>query len=426
MTVAAFAGCTPGEKLDLADYPTSQVSQMMITDLVTPVNELPMTAAYDAQGKLSLAGGVLSHTYTVKLDRPSPEAMTLFFEPALANVPASAVTLDKTSVTIEAGYQTAQVTLTMTDESFIALAEPDVEAKTYEIGVRVASVSGNNAGVIAEGVSAKVTVVKDAYVSTLTVAEAAGREKTFNYVYKGGALSPDTEMTHTFKVTLDRVSKSDVKVAFTMDGLPEGAAWSVSPTEAVIPAGEFESGDITVTVPNDFMLEGDPYGEYLMTLAATISSADATVVVGEGVGAVTLAAYKGIVEALGAIPSTWTKYSTAGWGATAALIDGNVNTYYFNGSNNASFTFDMKEVRNVVGIVVRPAFNVAGYNLNYVETYVSEDGAEWTWISSTPVAQSTAAVLQTTIPVSTRYLALYVQNNGQCATGEVEVYGSAE
>ncbi len=166
----ALTACREDEQLDLAGYPGTGIGMGMVGE-EEPVQAKMLRASYDSEGRLSV-DGELTRSYTFTLAEASPEDLVLALEPVAVNVPAEKVELSAQEVRIPAGYRTSEaVEVKWLDEDF-SFAAPDSEARTYEIGVRVAAMSGHKPAFSGEQ-EGKVVVEKEAYLSTFRL-EPAG------------------------------------------------------------------------------------------------------------------------------------------------------------------------------------------------------------------------------------------------------------
>lgn len=270
----ALTACREDEQLDLAGYPGTGIGMGMVGE-EEPVQAKMLRASYDSEGRLSV-DGELTRSYTFTLAEASPEDLVLALEPVAVNVPAEKVELSAQEVRIPAGYRTSEaVEVKWLDEDF-SFAAPDSEARTYEIGVRVAAMSGHKPAFSGEQ-EGKVVVEKEAYLSTFRL-EPAG-PVSFTRSYAQGKILNAEPMRTTFRAVLDRPALAEIRIAIVSTGIPEefASTESIAPAELVIPAGAKSSDEAVWTVEDDFLLTSDQAGRYPVVLAGELLGEDATV-----------------------------------------------------------------------------------------------------------------------------------------------------
>lgn len=265
-----MTSCREDETVDLAGYPSTNVG-MGIEGQEPGVTSVPLKATYDAEGAISVSGD-LTRTYTFQLASPSPEDLTLKLEPIIVNIPADKVEISATELHIPAGSKSADpVTVTFLDPDF-SFAGPDPEAKTYELGVRVAKAEGYDPQ-FEGGNEAKVVVEKDAYVAHFSIRGSLGNYALFTRSYAKGKILNTDPMTVSFRVLTDRPVLEDTQIAITSEGVPEAFKddETIAPAVLTIPAGAKESSEYADwTLTDDLLLtnaEAEEYG-VLLKMAA--------------------------------------------------------------------------------------------------------------------------------------------------------------
>lgn len=428
-----IVACVPEEKVDLAGYPETQLG-LNIGDIKTPSQNLTLTALYNNQGTLDIDGAV-SHTYLIRLSEPNSQDMTFVIEPLLVNIPADKIVVSPSSFILKAGEIDLPVSVTCTDADF-TFAALHKAAETYEIGLKVVDVKGYNVSRSIVGNEARVTINKEAYVSRYSLADGQGRTASFERKYWDGAILNATGMSYDFKAYLDKPADTDVKVTFTMDGLPAAFAstWSVTPAEVVIPAGSISSATATWTLSDNFLKTNANPEDYVLTLNSAIQTTDPTVVVAEGKSQITFNVAKKL-DALELVPATvpvsipagWTKYASTGWvftpTAASNVFDGSLTT--FQSANNGTITIsvDMLTAKALTGFIVRPYSNNATYNASSVEVFISDDGVTYTSIGSqTVTTRPTYYTLRLLGSITTRYLRFVTKYTGYQYISEIEIY----
>lgn len=439
VAAVVVAACAPEEKLDLAGYPQTQVG-INLADLRTPAPTLTLTALYNSQGMLEL-DGELSHDYLIRISEPNSQDMTLTLEAVCVNIPADKVVLSPTEYTLKAGEIDIPVSVTFTDTDF-NFAAPNKDAETYEIGVKIAGVQGNNISATMWGCEAKVVIEKEAYSANISLGGATGRSVSFTRAYWDGVILETEPMSYDFTVTLDKPASEDVTVTFSMEGL--GAAfsgdWSVTPSSVVIPAGSLVSGTATWTLDDDFLLTTDLPENHALVLAASFQSADPYVAfAADGGGEITFDIAK-VYDALevltpNAVPSGWTELSTTGWvlsgvSNAARLFDGNTGTgstnyLSFTGTTGITVDVDMQAAKTLKGFTIRATQNT--YNVTIVELLISDDGVTYTsvGVKSGLTRPTTYYTIGLKAPLTTRYIRFVLKDTtGTKRLNEIDIFGT--
>lgn len=270
----ALTACREDERLGLEGYPGTDIGLGMVGE-EEPVHAKTLRASYDAEGKLSV-DGVLTRSYTFMLAEASPEDLVLALEPIAVNVPDGTVELSAGEVRIPAGSRSSeQVEVRWLAEDF-SFAEPDAEARNYEIGVRVAAMSGYKPAFNGEP-EGKIIVEKEAYRSNFALQAVGPVAFTRNYAL-GRILDADPMRT-SFRIVLDRPALADTRFAIVSTGIPEEfvSTESIAPAELVVPAGTKSSDEAVWTVADDFLLTSDQAGEFPVVLTGEVLGDDATV-----------------------------------------------------------------------------------------------------------------------------------------------------
>lgn len=378
-----LTGCREDEKLDLPGYPASEVG-VTIPD-ADNASVVKLKAVYDNAGKISLDGEV-TRTYVLALSTPSTEDVLLLVEPLLVNIPAEKVEISKRELRIAAGNREAEpVTVTFTDPDF-SFAEPEKQALTYELGVKVVDARGEQVALAGDGV-AKVVIDKVAYEANCSVVGQSGNTVNFKRAYANGAILNEEPMEYTFKVQLDRPAEADIKLSFTSAGLPEAFVKDVTltPSEVTIPAGEVESAEIKWALTDDFLLTTDEAENYTVTLTTAFESTDPTVKPAEGADVLTfnIAKVFDIVDLVDAAQDNWAMYDHEGWtltgeGGSSWGLDGILEDRgdYYGYGETLSLTIDMKEVKELLGLRVK--YYATYYATKTARIETSIDGKSWT------------------------------------------------
>lgn len=378
-----LAGCREDEKLDLPGYPASEVG---VTIVDTDASVAKVKAVYDNAGKINLDGEV-TRTYVLALSTPCIEDVLLLVEPLLVNIPAEKVEISKRELRIAAGNrETEPVTVTFTDPDF-SFAEPEKEAKNYELGVKVIDASGDKLA-LANGGEAKVVVQKEAYEANCWVVGESGDTANFRWVLIDGDIFSTEPMEYTFKVQLDRPADADIKLSFTTGGLPEAFVKDVTltPSEVTIPAGAVESEEIKWSLTEDFLKTNADPENYTVTLTTNFESVDPTVKPVEGANVLTfnIAKVFDVLELVDGVQPDWKEYSRTGWSATGSEDAYGAPSNVLNDSRGSDFysneeqmwvAIDMKEVRELHGIQVNYYSATGSSKVGRIE--ISEDGETW-------------------------------------------------
>lgn len=427
-----LAGCREDEKLDLPGYPSSEVG-VTIPD-ADNASVVKLKAVYDNAGKINLDGEV-TRTYVLALSTPSKEDVLLLVEPLLVNIPAEKVEISKRELRIAAGYrETEPVTVTFTDPDF-SFAEPEKQAQTYELGVKVLDARGEQVALAGDGV-AKVVIDKVAYEANCSVVGQNGNTVNFKRAYANGAILNEEPMEYTFKVQLDRPAEADIKLSFTTGGLPEAFVKDVTltPSEVTIPAGAVESGEIKWALTDDFLLTTDEAENYKVTLTTAFESTDPTVKPAEGADVLTFNIAKAfdIIDLVDGAQDNWAMYDPEGWtltgeGGSSWGLDGILEDdgdYYGYGAT-LSITIDMKEVKELLGLRVSYYATYYATKTGRIETSI--DGESWTELGTKEELPSTKAhyfkLLSPAQGRFVRFTSVKSGSSGHDITG-IRIYGA--
>lgn len=408
-----------------------------VADVDGDYPNIVVKGTYDSEGKLVLTGGFLQ-TYIVTLPTPATEDVTLHFEPIISNIPAEKVVISATKAVIPVGAVATEVTVGVVNDD-MSFIESDLSAQEYVLGLKITGVTGANMQVPAS--EAKVTLKKDAYVATCTVVGAGNNQAAFNRYYWDGVVYNDAGMTYTFKVKLDRLARKDLKLTFTTEGLAPQfqSTMTFTPSDIVIPAGSFESEEITWALTDDLLMTSATPEEHTIVLTAVVECEDPTVVLAEEeAGMLTFNINKLVQPTLLSpqIDASWLQLPTAGWVATggggitygspASVLDGDTNSSV----DGAAFwvAFDMLETKKVVGIAAR--YYASYYCAKQVEIFTSEDGATWTSVGVVDIpTRSNPQVFKVLgVGLSSRYVKYEILKSQSDSTwlGELEFYTSAD
>lgn len=427
--VSLFAACAPEEKLDLAGYPETTALGFNISDIKTPASLVELTATYDNKGTIVLDGEV-THTYTLRLDSPSSQDMTVTVEPIIVNIPENLVAIDATTFTLPAGEIELPIVLALTDA--LKFATDYKDEQTYELGLRVVDVQGYNLSADVIGSEAKVVINKERYQAALSLVDMLGKSSVgFNRIYKDGALDTNEPLTQIFKAALSRPASEDITLTFDMEGMPAEFAddMTISPVTVVIAAGDVESEEITWTATPDFLLANSDPGKYTLTLQAAIESDDPYVVPDEdnGNGALSINVMKGaeLIEVVSPLPGTWTLLPTTDWLCSEpGMIDGSLYGYF---EIPLTITIDMTQVMDLQGFGVAPYYGIASYNANEMQVSVSDDGENYLYIGTALTSTKTNPFLAgLKVPISARYLKITFKTSNYGYVSEAYVYGAAQ
>lgn len=429
--MALFTGCREDETVDLEGYPETPVG-ITIAGLPTDATVVEMTGIYAGDGSL-VTDGELARTYDFVLTQPSPEDVTLYVEPLFVNIPEEKVVISETVLSIPAGNTTASVAVSLVDDDMDFIVS-DTEAKTYELGVRITDVEGYKTALTEpEG---KVILKKEAYTVGVSVSGTTGREVSFTRSYADGKILDEEPMTYTFKVSMNRPAKADVKVTFTTGGLDAEFVDDVllTPSEVTIPAGEQESEEIAWTLSDDFLLTTDEPETHTVTLTANIQSDDGTVVPLDGETVITFNIEKiyNILSLVTGVDSSWLLYDRSEWSATGEngeddpenVLDGRTYTYYYTRGQAFAITIDMKKAYEMHGMAIRYYYNSPAYAATKFFILTSDDGQTWTSRGMIEKLQ-TAHYVKFMAPVTARYVKFdaYQQGGSMMAVANIEVYG---
>lgn len=296
LAAAALSACREDETLDLAGYPDASMG-LGIEGQENGVNTVRLTAVYDGEGQLSV-DGELERTYTFALASPAPEDLTFRVEPLAVNIPTDKVEISATELKIPAGQRAAEpVTVRFFDEelTFAQFAQPDPEAKTYELGVRVVGTEGYPTG-FAGGNEAKVVVTKETYTSHYSVLSTEGNPVEFTRSYaKGNIVEEEPISVPGIQIVLDRPALEDLVFDLSSAGIPEAFAQNVSitPARLTIPAGEKVSSETAVwAVTDDFLKATAEAAEYLVELTPVLTGENPNAAPAEEDTVLTIEIYK--------------------------------------------------------------------------------------------------------------------------------------
>lgn len=357
--IFTLMGCREDEKLNLTTYPVNRPS--IVISNTEGTSEVALNAVYNQDGVLDV-NGLVSRTYTLRLATPSPEDAIVTFELLSVNIPIENIELSETEVVIPAGLDEASFIVNLKNEDF-SFAEEDFEAKKYELGVR-ARVKGYKMDET-EFFESKVVVEKEAYVASCYVVGQFGNRASFDRLYVDGEITNTDPISYTFKVQMDKPSKSDVRVRLATTGLGEQFMddVTITPNDIVIPAGQLSTGDITWTVTDDFLLQTEEEESHSLALTASIECDDPKVILDEERNTLTFAINKlfKFIEMVGNVESNWSRLSMQGWTTdidptvdygfgTNNLIDGRDNTNVRKKDGFWWFIVDMKSVKTIAGI----------------------------------------------------------------------------
>ncbi|MCC8034906.1 MAG: DUF4989 domain-containing protein [Rikenellaceae bacterium] len=428
LSVSILLGaCMEDEKVHLAGYPDTPVL-LYISGLENNAASAEFKATYDGNGDLVTTGDI-SRTYVVKLATPSPEDTHFVVEPVIENIPEDKVSISETKFTIPAGFTTREITVELTDPSVV---ETDPEEKTYQLGLRIVSMGGYKTA--AFNSEAKVTLVKEAYIVNLSLSGDEGRSVNFTREYDGGIIVGTDPIEYTFRVYLDKPAESDVTVRFTTTGLSQQFAGdvTVTPAEVVIPAGDKVSEDITWTVTDDFLLAGSTAEDFILEITPSFTTDDHRVVVAEeGTIVINVSKFINLVDIISAVEAEWTMFDRSDWTADnsssysgSAILDGSLTTD-IGGGRTLWATIDMKEKKDIAGIVTRSYNNSASYSPNVVGIYVSDDGETWKVLGIKEITTKTGSYyFKLKETVSAQYIMLDMTSTSTIYLAEVEVYGN--
>ena len=383
-----FTGCREDEKLNLPGYPESSFG-ISIAGTEDNATTVTVSAAYNNKGKI-VSDSPIAREYIFAVTKASPEDVVLQVEPFFVNIPEDKVTISTREIRIPAGAKTSEpvvVGLVNDDFSFV---EPNQQAQTYELGLRVINADGYNMS--PDATEAKVIINKEAYVANLSIVGAEGNIIDFGRVYRDGGIINEDKMEYSFKVQIDKPVSADLKVKFTTTGLsdPFMKDLTVAPAEVTIPAGKTESDEIKWSLTDDFLLTTTEEETHTLVTTATFECADPTVKPVEGETALTFVINKVFnpIRLVDAVNENWAAFDRSGWSATGAggygspenVLDDSSSSDYYGSGATLWIAIDMKEVKRMVG------FSIQYYGTSYVSKKIilesSMDGVSWTEIGT--------------------------------------------
>lgn len=369
-----LAGCSETDDPALEGFPKNSI---LLSVAESEEASLVYKVGYDREGEPEVTSEpgktleeLFSQTFEVEIKAAavSPERMTVQLEPYALNIPVEAVELDTREAVIEAGYNSATVTVRYTgsDCSFI---ESTLDAQTFEFGVRIAGVDGYRVGFWTP--EAKVVADKAAYESVLSLDAAEGLDVAFKRTQKEGAIVEDP-VSYTFRAVLNRPAFEDVTVSFETLGLDAAfaAGASFSPAKVTIPAGSTSSEEVTWTVMNDFLMTTDWIETHDLAIKSTCQTEDDRVVVSEKASQIAVHVLKGVqaFEFVAEKDGSWSLLDNTGWSVE---------------SQNGWVEIDMLEPKDIAGFGVRYRKGWSGfYDARTVTISISEDGKSWTEIGT--------------------------------------------
>lgn len=408
-----LTGCREDEELNLKDYPGSSVG-FEIEGAEAGVSVIELNGTYDNLGTLQI-DGKFGRQYVFALSTPNPEDVTLYLDLFSENIPADRISMDKSEVVIPSGRRTSEpVTVTLADEDF-SFMEQNKEAMTYELGVKVTGYEGRNVSFVGDDF-VRVVLNKEAYVAGCSFQSDGGKTISFRRDYANGEIVSDEPMEYTFKMHLERPADADVTVSFKTDGLPDRFKNDVTltPATVTIPAGAVESEEITWALKDDFLLTTDESEQHELTLTASVSSTDPTVVMTEGGDMLTFSIQKvrNVLKLIDAPESSWTMYDRKGWSATGKggygsgannVLDGNIRSDYYGTGDEFWIAVDMQEARDIAGVVIR--YYGASYASLSASIEYSNDGEVWTELGTlNDMPQNQVHTFKILVPAKARYI----------------------
>lgn len=422
-----LAGCREDEELNLAGYPDVEVG-VVIADAENAA-EATVKATYAAgTGELQL-DGALTRTYIFSLSTPSPKDASFVVEPIISNIPEELVTISETELFIPTGGISASVTVGLVDENTSFMAD-EITAQTYELGVRLVSADGSQLELAQT--EARVKVEKEAYLSTASVVGTdGGNEAIFERGCLDGEIVTEDPISYEFKIVLDKPALNDVTFALSSTGTPEDykSYESFSESQVTIAAGELESEVVTWGATDDFLEGNDDPATYTVSLAAAVTSDDATVAISEEQSACTMTIVKVFDRLLfldGAMDPSWTKYDTTGWTTvpeSAASVIFDDSTYSYN--NDGYFEIDMQSAKDVYGFCIKGYAGWAFYLGDAYAISTSDDGKVWVSQGELNTDDSGTDIQYIGLlkSVNTRYIRFESVKGYYCYVSEFEVYG---
>lgn len=424
-----FAGCQDDEVVDLVKFPVNQPA--ITIDDAEGASQAVLKAIYKADGTLELNGPV-SRTYTFHF-AASPEDATVTFDVLSTNIPKENVEISTTKVVLPAGYTDASVTVTLKDEDF-SFAESNYDATTYELGVKT-SVEGYKIG--AEPVESKVVIEKEAYIAACSIVGEDGNNVSFERAFSQGAIVNPEPISYTFKMKLDKPARKDVKVKLATTGLDEKFMnnITVTPAEITIPAGELESGDVTWSITDDFLLTTAEPETHTLVVTASAESEDPVVVENKKENFLTLNVSKVFrnFEYVSDKAANWVELPKAGWSVELdpslwsngnILIDGNGGKYAGDIYSTSSFWFavDMKEEKTISGFGIDYYENSSASSPKKVTISTSLDNKNWVKQGTVATPQSYNHYFQFYAPVNARYVKVELLERWNYYIDLTEVY----
>lgn len=378
-----FTGCREDEKLNLPGYPESRfgVSIVGTEDDATTVT---VNAVYDNKGKI-VSDSPISREYVFSVTKASPEDVVLQVEPTFVNIPGDKVSISTREIRIPAGAKTSEpVVVGLVNDDF-SFAEPNQQAQTYELGLKVVNAGGYKMS--ADATEAKVIINKEAYVAHVWIEGADGNVIDFGRVYRDGQIINEDKMQYVFKVLLDKPVTADLKVKFTSTGLADQFQkdLTITPAEVTIPAGKTESDEITWALTDDFLLTTTGEETHTLTMTAGFECADQTLKPIEDKTMMTFVVNKvfNVIRLVDGIDENWSLFDRSGWSATGTggygspenVLDDSVYNDYYGSGATLMINIDMKEVKRMVAFVVQ-YYNASSSTKNAI-LESSVDGVNW-------------------------------------------------
>lgn len=424
-----FAGCQDDEVLDLVKYPVNQPA--ITIDDAEGASTAMLTAVYKFDGTLELDGSV-SRTYTFHF-AASPEDATITFDVINTNIPKENVEISATKVVLPAGSTDASVTVTLKDEDF-SFAEPNYDAATYELGVK-ASVEGYKIGT--EPIESKVVIEKEAYTASCSVVGESGNNISFERAFSQGAIVDSEPISYTFKMKLDKPARKDVKVKLATTGLDEQFMnnITVAPAEITIPAGELESGEVTWSITDDFLLTTEDPETHTLVVTALVESEDPVVVENKKENYLTFNVNK-VFRNFGYVAdkvANWVELDKAGWSVELdpslrsngnILIDGKGGSSGGDIYKSGDFWFmvDMKAEKTMTGFGIDYYHNNSASSPKKVTISTSLDNETWVTQGTVDTPQSYNHYFQFFTPHNARYVKVELSGRYNSYIDLTEIY----
>lgn len=432
--IFAFIGCREDEELNLTTYPINRTS-IVISD-TKEASEVTLNASYKQDGTLGV-DGIISRTYTLRLASPSPEDAIVTFELLSVNIPVENIEQNETEVVIPAGSTEASVIVNLKNEDF-SFAVENFEATKYELGVR-AHVKGYKMNET-EVVESKVIINKEAYVASCYVVGQSGNSVSFERLCVDGAIINTDPISYTFKVQLNKPSKSDVRVRLATTGLNEPFMddITITPSDIIIPAGQLSTDNITWTITDEFLLQTQEPESHTLILTASVECDDPMVVLDKERNFLTfnIAKIFKYIEIVNSVESNWANLSKDGWtvdldptvsGNANNLIDGRevgYNTDVYKDYAGFWFIVDMKTVKTMAGISL--TYYATDYCPQKVRISTSLDNVNWTVAGTLDTPPKKAHYFKFLTLTEARYLKYDMLTPGTegCDVMEVYIYES--